>query len=164
MEKLAILGGTPAIQEPIPESLFKWPIITQEHYDAAFEVIRDNSFSGTDITEKFQDEFAQWLNAKYAIAYCNGTMALSAAMFGVGLGKGDEIICPTKTYWGSVAQSVNFGASAVFCNINENLVMDPSDLERCISPGPRRLWWYIILHVLAIWMPLWRSPGSIIYM
>ena len=60
-------------------------------------------------------------------------------MFAIGLGKGDEIICPTKTYWGSVSQAINFGASAVFCNINETLCIDPDDLERCISPRTKAI-------------------------
>lgn len=133
MKKLALVGGKPVIENKPDESLFKWPILTQEDEDAALDVIRNNKFSGTDITEKFQDEFAEWIGRKYAIAYCNGTASLTSAMFAIGLGKGDEIICPTKTYWGSVSQAINFGASAVFCNINDNLSMDPDDLERCIT-------------------------------
>ncbi len=133
MEKLALLGGTPAIEQE-PAELFKWPILTQEDYDAALDVISGNKFSGTDITEQFQTEFAAWQGRKYAIAYCNGTMSLTAAMFAVGLKTGDEIICPTKTYWASIAQAFMFGATPVFCNINENMSLDPDDLERCITP------------------------------
>jgi len=139
MEKLALLGGKPALENVPTKALFGWPILTQEDEDAALDVIRNNKFSGTDITEKFQDEFAAWQGREYAIAFCNGTASLSAAMFAIGLGKGDEIICPTKTYWGSVSQAINFGASAVFCNINENLSMDPADLERCISPRTKAI-------------------------
>jgi len=145
MEKLALLGGTPAVTN-VPESLFKWPIMTQEDYDAAMDVVYNNKFSGTDITEKLQEEFAEWLGAKYAIAFCNGTMSLTTAMFAIGLGKGDEIICPTKTYWGSVSQAINFGASAVFCNINETLCIDPTDLERCITPRTKAI---VVVHYYA---------------
>lgn len=133
MEKLAIFGGTPAIENAPEKHLFGWPILTEEDEAAALQVIRDNSFSGTDITEKFQDEFAAWQGRKYALAYCNGTLSLTAAMFAIGLSMGDEIICPTKTYWASVTQAQNFGATPVFCNIDEHLSMDPADLERCVS-------------------------------
>ena len=145
MEKLALLGGTPVINEQ-PAELFKWPIMGQEDYDAAMEVVYNNKFSGTDITEKFQEEFAAWQGTEYAIAYCNGTMALTSAMFAIGLGKGDEIICPTKTYWGSVSQAINFGASAVFCNINDMLSMDPADIERCITPRTKAI---VVVHYFA---------------
>ena len=144
--KLAIKGGPKAIPEqPYPE-LFKWPIIGPEEDEAVLDVLHNNKFSGTDITEKFQEEFAAWIGAKYAIAYCNGTMSLTSAMFGIGLGAGDEIICPTKTYWGSVSQACYFGASAVFCNIDDNLSMDPDDIERCITPRTKAL---MVVHYLS---------------
>lgn len=146
MEKLALLGGKPALENVPEKELFGWPIITEEDENAALEVIRNNSYSGTDITEKFQDEFAEWIGRKYAIAYCNGTMSLAAAMFAIGLGKGDEIICPTKTYWASAVQSIGLGASVVFCNVDENLSIDPADIERCISPRTKAL---MIVHYMA---------------
>ncbi|MBQ8742535.1 MAG: aminotransferase class I/II-fold pyridoxal phosphate-dependent enzyme [Clostridia bacterium] len=139
MAKLALLGGEPIIKEGAPEDLFKWPLISKEDEEAVMDIVRNNNFSGTDITTKFQDEFAAWQGRKYAIGYTNGTMSLTAAMFAIGLGVGDEIICPTKTYWGSVSQAMNFGASAVFCNINDDLVLDPSDLERCITPKTKAI-------------------------
>ncbi len=145
-KKLAILGGEPTIKEKAPEALLRWPIITEEDEAAALEVIRNNSFSGIDITEKFQDEFASWLGTKYAVCYCNGTLSLAAAMFAIGLGAGDEIICPTKTYWGSIAQTVTFGATPVFCNINDMLSIDPTDIERCITEKTKAI---LVVHYLA---------------
>lgn len=143
MEALALLGGEPLIKEAAPADLFKWPIMTQEDYDAVMDIVVNNKFSGLDVTTKFQDEFAAWQGTKYALAFTNGTMALTAAMFAIGLGVGDEIICPTKTYWGSVSQAMNFGASAVFCNINDMLSIDPADLERCITPRTKAI---VVVH------------------
>ena len=144
MSNLALLGGKPLFEknEQAPRECFKWPIITEEDEQAVLDVVRNNKFSGTDITIKFQDEFAKWQGRKYALAFTNGTMSLTAAMFAIGLGIGDEIICPTKTYWGSVSQAINFGASAVFCNIDEHLSLDPEDLERCIDGNA-------VLHTVA---------------
>ena len=140
MKKLALLGGEPLFtQERAPKDLFKWPILTQEDIDAATEVIVNNKFSGTDITIQFQDEFAEWQGRKYALAFTNGTMSLTAAMFAIGLSEGDEIICPTKTYWASISQAAYFGAKVVFCNIKDNLNMDPDDLERCITPKTKAI-------------------------
>ena len=78
MTKLALLGGTPAIKN-VPEDLFKWPIITKEDEEAVLDVIRNASYSKTDITEKFQNEFADYLGVKYALAFTNGTQSLEAA-------------------------------------------------------------------------------------
>ena len=150
-ETLAILGGEPTIASgSIPtetyDKLFRAMVLTKEAEEAALDVIRKGSFSYTDVTERFQEEFAAWQGTDYAIAYCNGTMALTSAMFAIGLGEGDEIICPTKTYWGSVSQAINFGASAVFCNINDMLSMDPNDIERCISPRTKAI---MVVHYFA---------------
>ena len=146
MSKLALLGGEPLVKERAPIDVFKWPIITEEDVAAAMDVVVNNRFSGIDITTKFQEEFAEWQGRKYAIAFTNGTMSLSAAMFAIGLGAGDEIICPTKTYWGSISQAINFGASAVFCNVNDMLTMDVDDLERCITPKTKAI---MVVHYLG---------------
>lgn len=145
MEKLALLGGTPVIDKT-PKELFKWPIITEEDEAAALEVIRENKYSGTDITEKFCEEFAAYQGRKYALAFSSGTMSLEAAMFAIGLGEGDEMICTTKTYWASAAQANNLGAKVKFCNIDENLSMDPTDLERCITPKTKAI---MVVHYAA---------------
>lgn len=146
-EKLAILGGTPVIPADAPKDhLFKWPIITKEDEDAALEVIRSGSFSGTDISMKLEEEFAAWQGTKYAVSFCNGTQALAAAMFACNLKAGDEIICTTKTYWASITPALIFGLKPVFCNINENLSMDPNDLERCLTPRTKAI---MAVHYLA---------------
>ncbi len=149
MEKLAILGGTPLIPNDgscPKDHLFKWPIITKEDEDAALEVIKSGKFSGTDISMKFEEEFAQWIGTKHALTYCNGTQALAGAMFAVGLGAGDEIICTTKTYWASITPALIFGATPVFCNFDENLSMDPDDIERCITPKTKAI---MVVHYCA---------------
>ena len=140
MKKPALLGGEKTIG-PVPQTddLFHWPIYTKEDEEAYLDILRTNRFSGVDVTERFQRDFAAWQGTKYAVCYTNGTMSLTAAMFGIGLGAGDEIICPTKTYWASVAAASYFGASAVFCNVNEMLSIDPDDLERCITPRTKAI-------------------------
>lgn len=145
MDKLAIFGGTPVVQDP-PAELFRWPIVTKEDEEFALKVIRENLFSGTEITQQFEKEFAAWQGRKFALGFCNGTMALAAAMFSIGLGAGDEIICTTKTYWASIVQALWFGATPVFCNIDDNLSMDPEDIERCITPKTKAI---MVVHYLA---------------
>ena len=141
MSELAYFGGTPAfsLDKETNKRLFGWPIITEEDEAAALDVIRNNSFSGTDITEKFQEEFAAWQGRKYALAFCNGTASILTSLFALGLGMGDEVICPTKTYWGTASSMANLGISTVFCNIDEHLSIDPDDIERCITPRTKAI-------------------------
>lgn len=147
MEKLAYLGGEKAPNVKAPSDIYTWPIITDEDKAAIMDVVERNAFSQTDITEAFEKEFAEWLGTKYCIAVCNGTMSLFAAMFGVGLGAGDEIICPTKTYWASCLSSQLLGASVVFANIDpDTMSIDPKDLERCLSPRTKAI---MVVHYMA---------------
>ncbi|MCL2517738.1 MAG: DegT/DnrJ/EryC1/StrS family aminotransferase [Oscillospiraceae bacterium] len=140
MSKLALLGGEKSVQGNIPADLFKWPIITEEDEAAVLEVLRRAGMSGTDVTEKFEKEFAEWNDTKYAIGAANGTMALQGAMYACKLGVGDELICPSKTYWASAIQAFNLGATVVFADIDPySLCISPKDLERCIGPRTKAI-------------------------
>ena len=138
--QLKLFGGPAIKTEPSPKELFAWPYVNQEIEDAVLDVVRRNAMSANDITYKFEEEFAKWQGRKYAIAYCNGTLSLLSAMFAVGLGAGDEIICPAKTYWASCMQAALLGASVVFANVKpDTLCIDPDDLERCLGPRTKAI-------------------------
>ena len=96
MSDLALLGGPKAVQSD-PGDIFDWPIITPEVEGAVLEVLRAGAMSGTGVTKQFEQEYAAWHGMQYALAHNTGTAALHGAMFGVGVGKGDEIICPSIT-------------------------------------------------------------------
>ena len=107
MSELALFGGNKAVTN-YDKSLFKWPIITKEDEDAVLQVLRDGAMSGTSITMEFERQFAEWNGTKYALGFNNGTASLQAAMYGCGVRKGDEVICPTVTYWASGASAFSF--------------------------------------------------------
>ncbi len=136
MSRLAICGGKPLMDRfDLPEEMFRWPVLTENSEAAVLDVIRNNKISGNDITVRFEREFAEWNETKHAVCATNGTMALEAAMFAAGLKAGDEIICPTKTYWASCLAAQKLGAAVVFANSDPDTVcLSPDDLERCLSP------------------------------
>jgi len=94
---LALLGGPQAVQTD-PGDIFAWPLVTPEVEEAVLEVLRMGAMSGTSVTKEFEREFAAWHGVEYALAHNTGTAALHGAMFGLGIGTGDEIICPSITY------------------------------------------------------------------
>jgi perosamine synthetase len=133
MEQLAILGGPKAVQTD-PKDIFAWPIITEEDEQAVLKVLHSGNMSGIDVTKQFEKEFAEWFKVKYALGHCNGTAALQAAMFGVGLGIGDELICQSMTYWASALPAMNLGATVVFADMDpETMGLDAQDVERKIT-------------------------------
>jgi len=76
--------------------LSTWPIVTAEDEAAVLEVLHARSMSGTGVTKELEREYAQWEGSKYALACNNGTSAIHCAMYGLGIGRGDEVITPTR--------------------------------------------------------------------
>ena len=146
MSKLAILGGEKIAVSPI-ENNVKWPIVNRAMEDGVLSVLRDGNMSGTDITKEFEKEFAKWQGTKYALAHSSGTASLQAAMFGVGLGHGDELICPSTTYWASGLPAISLGASVVFADIDPvTLCLDPADFEKRITERTKAV---VVVHYSA---------------
>ena len=142
-EQLALLGGEKSVKSESSD-IFTWPIVTDRHEQAVLEVLRARKMSGIEITKKFEKKYAEMLGRKHALAYNNGTAAILGAMYGLGIGLGDEVICPSITYWASVAQAYSLGATPVFADIDpETLCIDPSDIEHRITPRTKAI---IIVH------------------
>ncbi len=144
MEKvLAINGGNKAIEE-FKQELCVWPIVTDEDRKAIIDVLNNRAMSGTEITKEFEKKYAAWIDVKYALGYCNGTSALHAAMWACGVGAGDEIICPSMTYWASCTAALSLGAAVNFADIDlETLCIDPKDIEHRIGPKTKAI---VVVH------------------
>ena len=142
-QNLAFFGGPKAIESE-DESLFHWPIVTDEDINAVADVLRAGTMSGTGITKQFERAFGDWVGSKYALGCCNGTASLTAALFACGVGAGDEVICPSLTYWASCASALWFGATVAFADVEpDSLCLDPDDFERKISPKTKAV---IVVH------------------
>ena len=146
MNKLAILGGKPVINKK-DDYLFHWPIVTEAMKRASDKVLEEGAMSGTDRSRLFEEKFAKWNGVKYALTFPNGTSALTTSFWALGLGKGDEVICPTLTYWASCLGATTLGAKVVFCDIDRGtLCMDPKSFEAKITPRTKAV---IVVHLSA---------------
>lgn len=146
MSKLALFGGEKAVKQEYPE-MFKWPIITKEDEDAVLDVLRRGAMSGTDVTKEFEADFCKWTGSKYALGTCNGTSAIHAALYGCGVRRGDEVICPSVTYWASCTSAYSLGATPVFVDIDENtLCIDPEKIEAKITDRTKVI---VVVHYLG---------------
>ena len=105
----------------------------QDEVDHAIrEVIASTAFiKGPDVS-LFEEELAQFLDVKRAIACANGTDALQVAMMSLELNPGDEIITTPFTFIATVEVIKLLGLTPVFVdveedsfNINPNLI-DPA--------------------------------------
>lgn len=127
--------------------MFSWPVINREMEDGVLKVLREVKMSGVDLTKEFESGFAKWHGVKYAIGHSSGTASLQAAMYGVGLGFGDEMICPNITYWASCVQALTLGAAVVFADIDpETLCISPDDIEHRITSRTKAI---MVVHYLG---------------
>ncbi len=143
MEKLAILGGEKAIKSDYSQYC-KWPIITKEMEEKVLEVLRKGAMSNTELTKEFEREYANLYGMKYGLCHNNGTAAIHSSLFGLKIGKGDEVICPSITYWASCLPVLSLGGTVVFADIDEeSLCINPDDIERHITERTKAI---IVVH------------------
>lgn len=98
-----------------------WPSFTQQEADAVSQVLLSNKVNYWTGQEgrKFEQEFADWADSKYAVALGNGTLALDVALQALGIGAGDEVIVTPRTFIASISCVVNAGATPIFADIDE---------------------------------------------
>jgi dTDP-4-amino-4,6-dideoxygalactose transaminase len=79
--------------------------------------------------EAFEAEAAAALGVPHAIGVANGTDALVLALEAMGVGRGDEVICPSFTFYATAEAIARVGATPVFADIDPlTLNLDPADV------------------------------------
>lgn len=97
-----------------------WPQFTTEEKNAVKNILSSgkvNYWTGNEC-RKFEREFADWCQTKYAVALANGTVALDIAFKALNIGNGDEVIVTSRTYIASISSIINAGATPVFTDID----------------------------------------------
>ena len=88
----------------------------------------------------FEEEAAAYLGVRHAVGVANGTDALVLALDAMGIGEGDEVICPAFTFFASAEAIVRRGARPVFADIDPaTLNVDPEDAAGRITPRTKAI-------------------------
>ena len=87
--------------------------------------------------ERFEMRYAEWLRVRHCLMTASGTNALTAALMGVGIGPGDEVIVPACTYMATPMAVLAAGAIPVIVDIDESLGMCPAALIDAVGPRTR---------------------------
>ena len=115
-QRLAIEGGVPVRAAPLPS----WPYYASDEIEAVDRVLRSgkvNYWTGEEC-RRFEREYADATGTKYAVALMNGTVALEAAVRGLGIGSGDEVVVPSRTFIASASAVAMCGATPVMADVD----------------------------------------------
>jgi len=131
MSELALFGGKPVRKKPFPV----WPRVTAGQKEQLLNTLESDSLGiGSDAIKAFEDQFAEFHDAKYCIATSSGTNALWVALKAGGVSAGDEVIIPPYTFIATASAVLMANAVPVFVDIDpETFNMDPLLIEKAIT-------------------------------
>jgi perosamine synthetase len=130
-ETLALNGGTPVREKLLP---YGRQSVDEEDVRAVVEVLKSDWLTTGPKVAEFEEAFAEWVGARYAVSVSSGTAALHAAAFAAGLGEGDEAIVPPMTFCATANCILYQGATPVFADVAEDtLNLDPEEVSAKIS-------------------------------
>lgn len=129
--ELAIFGGKPIRDTPLPYGR-QW--VDDNDINAVVNVLKSDWLTTGPNVAEFERSFAETVGAKEAIAVSNGTAALHAATYALGIGPGDEVIVPPMTFVASANCILYQGGTPVFADVDaETLLIDPNQVESKIT-------------------------------
>lgn len=137
MAQLAALGGSPVAPNGLK---VVWPEFGEEEQQAILKVLERGEWWRFGVSEEesevaqFEKEWANYHDARYCIAVCNGTVALMVAFWALGIKHGDEVIVPAVTFIATSDAAVLCGGVPVFVDIDpETYQIDPDAIEAAIT-------------------------------
>ncbi|TAH62848.1 MAG: aminotransferase class I/II-fold pyridoxal phosphate-dependent enzyme, partial [Gottschalkiaceae bacterium] len=129
--KPAILGGTPIRTTSLP---YARQYVDDDDCLAVSKVLKSDFLTTGPKVKEFEEEIANYVEAKYAVAFSNGTAALHGACYAAGIGEGDEVITTPITFAASSNCVLYSGGIPVFADINEKTFnIDVDDIAKKIT-------------------------------
>jgi dTDP-4-amino-4,6-dideoxygalactose transaminase len=120
--KIEIPGWVDALMKPTKigsgELERQWEEIGDEVMDVLKKVMPTGKYTLGPYLKKFEEEFAEFSESKYAIGISSGTAALHIALEAMGVGPGDEVITVCNTYVATAFAASYCGATPVFVDID----------------------------------------------
>jgi dTDP-4-amino-4,6-dideoxygalactose transaminase len=108
--------------------------------DAFQRVLDSGQFILGREVDQFESAAAAVAGARYAIGVSSGTDALLLALMALEIGPGDEVICPSFTFFATAGSVARLGARPVFVDSRDDTFnLDPADVERRITARARAI-------------------------
>lgn len=110
--------------------------IKEEIDQAILNVISESAFIGGKYVSQFEEQFADYQQAKYCVGVGNGTDALEIAIESLNLPDDGEIIVPANSFIASSEAVTRSGHKIVFCDASsDDYTINIADLKKRITPN-----------------------------
>ncbi len=124
------------------------PYLTKKEANAAYDTILSGWITQGPRVAEFEQQFAEYTGAKFAVAVSNCTTALHLSMIVAGVAAGDEVICPSMSYIATANAIKYVGAIPVFAEINPaNYNLDIADVEKKITSKTKAI---LLVHQIGM--------------
>jgi dTDP-4-amino-4,6-dideoxygalactose transaminase len=112
---------------------------------AVSEVVRRGWLTMGPVTEQVEASLRERTGSPYAHLVTNGTAALEMAGAALGIGPGDEVLCPTLTFVAGANAFRTAGAKVVFVDSigEDDLNLDPADVARKLTKRTKAI---VVVH------------------
>jgi dTDP-4-amino-4,6-dideoxygalactose transaminase len=108
---------------------------------AAFErVLKSGQFILGNEVERFERDAATLAGVGFGIGMSSGTDAILVALMALGIGPGDEVICPSFTFFATAGCIARLGARPVFADsLKSCFNIDPEGIEKLVTSKTRAI-------------------------
>jgi perosamine synthetase len=119
---------------------FHQPWIEEEEIAEIVDTLRSGWLTMGPKTLRFEEEFAAYVGASFAVALNSCTSALHLALDVIGIGPGDEVITSAYTFTATAAVILHLGAQPVLADVQpDTLTLDPALVAARITPRTRAI-------------------------
>jgi len=101
------------------------PSIGEEEIQEVVDSLRSGWITTGPKVKRFEEDFAQYVGARHAVAVNSCTAALHVALAALGVGPGDEVIVPTLTFCATANVVVHLGAIPVLVDVDRDGQISP---------------------------------------
>ena len=135
--KPAIIGGKPIRNNLLP---YAKQYIDEDDCKSVSEVLNSDFLTTGPKVREFEDIVANYVGAKYAVAFSNGTAALHGACYVAGVHKDSEVITTPITFAASANCALYMGATPIFADIDpETFNINPGEVNKLITDKTRAI-------------------------
>ena len=123
------------MKAPLAPVAFHTPWFDEREVEAIRAALAGQASGDGPIGRRVEGRLAGLLGAHRVLLTTSGTHALELALLALGIGAGQEVICPSFTFVSSANAVLRVGARPVFAEIEEEtLGLDAADVERRLTP------------------------------